>query len=72
MKKTYCDIPGCQEEAHEEVDVCHGYSLSTESNDKKTTYEPFEKPNLRKTDLCEKHFRAWCKATYGCFWKNEK
>lgn len=67
MKKYTCDINGCEEEAiRHDIDVCNGYMASSGvyKSEKITTYEPFEKPSIQKYDLCEKHFRQWCKATY--------
>jgi len=66
MKKNYCDIRGCKEEAYNlEVMMCSGWKES--SGDIK--YKPFELPELSKKDLCDKHFDKWCKATYKAFWK---
>lgn len=68
MKKTFCDINGCNEEAEvEQIDVCVGWLSSSTDSSGTTAYEPFEHPDVRKRDLCSQHFRMWCKATYGIF-----
>lgn len=73
MKKYYCDIPNCNEEAWErDLDVCNGYKLSSESRDGTIEYKPFEKPHLEKVDLCEKHFTEWCKLTYQLYKENKE
>lgn len=69
MKTRVCDICG-KEALHHKIDVCHGFTTKTEGRDGTFNYKPFEK-NLKvsKKDLCEKHFKDWCKATYTAFWK---
>ena len=69
MKKTFCDIDGCGEEAYvEDVDVCIGWiDWSKDASKKRTTFKPFDKPAKRKKDLCEKHYKIWCRATYEAF-----
>jgi hypothetical protein len=67
MKKTFCDVKGCEEEAEKEVDVCTGWLVSRDSRIltiPKEEFKPFERPTVRKRDLCSKHLREWCKATY--------
>lgn len=62
VEKHFCDIPCCNEEAIKlGIDMCTGYLITTG----KIKYEPFERPQVLKHGLCEKHFKAWCKATYG-------
>lgn len=73
MKLTKCDI--CKEDAYHEVDVCHGFIESTTDSEGTSEYKPFEvirDHQVRKTDLCEKHYKIWCKATYLAFWKLKK
>ncbi len=66
MKKIFCDAPNCKEEADkEDLIICRGYLKSSGS----ITYIPFEKPKLGKMDLCETHFRMWCKSTYELFFE---
>jgi hypothetical protein len=74
MKRHYCDIEGCKEEAYNlEVQVCSGYKQSTESTgEPKIVYKPFEVPRVSMKDLCNKHFEKWCRATYKCFWGKVK
>lgn len=65
VKKHFCDIPNCKEEAVRlDIDMCTGYTLGTQNEDRSFKYEPFERPEVVKCDLCKKHFKAWCKATY--------
>ena len=66
MKKYFCDIPGCDEEAYShDIDVCDGYTSSSKSSGMdKIYYEPFERPSFKKVDLCKKHLKEWCKLTY--------
>ena len=69
MKRHYCDIIGCKEEAYNlEVQMCTGWKES--SGDIK--YELFEIPTIQTKDLCNKHFDKWCKAIYNAFWKKTK
>jgi hypothetical protein len=76
MIKRYCDVRGCKNESwKEQIDVCCGWLQSTKDSNKTEEFQPFEKPNLIKKDLCEKHFKIWCKATYEAFYgevKNHK
>ena len=66
MKKHYCDIRDCKEEAYNlEVQMCSGYKTSSGN----IKYKPFEIPTIVTYDLCNKHFDKWCKATYKAFWK---
>jgi hypothetical protein len=65
MKKTYCDVKGCGEEAFNEVDSCMGW-LDSSGNEH---FKPFQKPTVRKIDLCFFHYRVWCEATYSAFYK---
>lgn len=69
MKITKCDIGGCGEDAYNTVDICSGFV----TNDfKGKEYKPFElvrDHQVSKHDLCEKHYKIWCKATYIAFWK---
>lgn len=67
---TLCDIRGCEERAvKEQVDMCTGYSDYYGTFEETTQYEPFEKPSVGKRDLCKKHFKIWCEATYTAFYK---
>jgi len=72
LKMTFCDIPGCKEEAYYNVDVCMGYTDYTEGYGGRTQYEPYEKAQVYKRDLCEKHHRKWCESTYNFFKKERK
>ena len=63
MKMIFCDVKGCKEEAFYEIDVCIGW-LESSNN---TVYKPFEKPTIRKRDLCSDHYKQWCIATYNAF-----
>ena len=73
MKKVYCDIRNCGEEAVvEQVDVCFGYRTSEESANIKKIFKPFEKPTMSKGDLCKKHYRKWCKVIYEAFYGKAK
>lgn len=74
MKRHYCDIEGCKEEAYNlEVQMCVGYKESTEQSGKeKIVYKPFEIPHIAKKDLCNKHFKKWCETTYNTFWGKKK
>jgi len=66
MKRHYCDIGGCKEEAYNlDVQICSGWKVS--SGDIK--YKPFEIPIISTYDLCNKHFDKWCKTIYKAFWK---
>lgn len=65
MKLILCDAPDCKEDAYYRVKTCRGYKKSTGD----ITYECFEKPTLGKMDLCKKHYRQWCEATYKVFFK---
>jgi len=69
MRKIFCDIRGCKGEAVvEDINVCVGWTDYIEGFDgKKETFKPFNKPDVRKMDLCEKHYRIWCKFTYNAF-----
>ena len=71
MKRNYCDIEGCKEEAYNtEVQMCIGWQQSTEqSGSPKIEYKPFEIPRISTKDLCNKHFEKWCRTTYNAFWK---
>jgi len=66
-----CDIEGCNEPVHskgKQIDFCTGYINYTESSfNGRTNYEPFERPNINKRDLCENHLRIWCKAVHDAF-----
>jgi hypothetical protein len=64
VEKTFCDILGCKEEAYHKVDSCMGW-LDESGSDK---YLPFQRPTVRKIDLCPDHHKQWCIATYGAFW----
>lgn len=72
--KIKCDIKGCKNKAaHEQIDCCTGWLEETSgSNIPTTKYKPFEKPTFGKKDLCEKHFKIWCEATYKAFYKIKK
>ena len=63
VKKTFCDIRGCKEEAYHEVDSCVGW-LEQSGSEK---YIPFQRSTVRKMDLCFDHYKIWCEATYGAF-----
>ncbi len=55
-----CDVIGCKEHGYKKVDCCNGWVISDHIKD----YKKMEKPNdPRKQDLCESHYRAWCKLT---------
>ncbi len=73
MKKIFCDINGCKNEAYsfQSVDVCCGYKLSSEGGGVNEKYKAFEKPTIKKMDLCDKHYKKWLRATYLAFWKIE-
>ena len=72
MKKYYCDISGCNENAWKRgIDICSGYTISSESRSGIIEYIPFEKPHLKKVDLCDRHFTEWCKLTYSLYEKVE-
>jgi hypothetical protein len=69
-QKTFCDV--CNAETYgDSADVCHGYKKSSECGGVTEKFKPFEKPKVSKTDLCAKHYKLWCEATYNCFWKNK-
>ena len=74
MKKIYCDVLGCNEEAYkEQLDCCSGWTESITSSFLNTEkFKPFEKPIISKKDLCEKHFKLWCKSTYEAFYHKTK
>lgn len=68
VEKRFCDIAGCNEETwREKVDVCIGWLEATEYGGKRTNFKPFEHPDVVKRDLCDKHYRMWCRATYEIF-----
>lgn len=75
MKISYCDIPKCKETSYkEDIDRCHGWDESHYDSltDRKVVYRPFQKPNTTKSDLCEAHYKAWCRATYEVFFGKVK
>jgi hypothetical protein len=76
VTKTFCDAPGCKEEVYGEdpVDVCSGFMTRREQPGKPPEdFEPFEKGvTIRKLDLCPKHRKLWCKATYYAFFGDPK
>jgi hypothetical protein len=72
MKMTFCDIKGCKGEAYHEVDVCMGYTSSSSDSGVSTHYEPFERSQILKRDLCTKHYRKWCECTYNFLLKESK
>lgn len=68
MKIYKCDIRGCTEDAfRNDVDICSGYKMQTESQYGTTVYKPFEVPSFRKVDLCRRHLRQWCELTYQLY-----
>lgn len=71
MKRNYCDIRGCKEEAYNlEVQTCCGWKESScKGFENAIKYEPFEIPTITTKDLCNKHFKKWCQVTYKAFWK---
>jgi len=67
MKRHYCDITGCKEEAYNlGVQICTGWKISSGN----IRYEPFEIPIITTKDLCNNHFDKWCKVLYKLFYKN--
>lgn len=74
MKLTLCDAKDCKEEAFHSVDVCHGFTSSIEGpSGAARHFKPFTKgADVVKFDLCERHFIAWCRATYVCFFGEPK
>ena len=74
MKITLCDAKDCKDEASRSVDVCHGFTASIEPTVGTIQYfKPFTKnADVVKFDLCERHFIAWCRATYECFFGKPK
>ena len=72
MKMTFCDIMGCKEEAFHEVDVCMGYTQSMIGGGTDIKYEPYERSQVLKRDLCTKHYRKWCESTYKFLLKESK
>ena len=68
-----CDIEDCKKKASErKVKLCSGYTEEEGSSDGRTVYKPFENPDISELDLCRKHFKDWCEATYNAFWKKVK
>ena len=66
MKKTFCDVHGCEKEAWNDAECCYGYLSSSESSSEgKVIFKPFEKSDVNKKDLCLDHYRMWCEATYN-------
>jgi len=68
MKIIKCDIPKCDAAAYHNVDMCHGFLESYG----RQQYAPFDRVrsgDILKTDLCNKHFKQWCIATYTAFFK---
>jgi len=73
VEKHFCDIPNCNEEAYKlDIEMCSGYYTSSKnySTGKKIIYEPYERPTTKKYDLCDKHFKEWCNATYTIIKEN--
>ena len=63
IKKTTitCDVKGCKKEAWEEVECCVGWIVEDKFGKK---YRKLEKPiKYEKKDLCEEHYKKWCKLT---------
>jgi len=63
MIKTFCDIPNCKREARNNVDFCSGFTTSCGSK----KFKPFEKSIVIKKDLCDTHYKKWCKVIYDAF-----
>jgi len=55
-----------------EILVCNGYSINERGDGYNIEYKPFEKPELKKIDLCDEHFKKWCKLTYSLYEVQEK
>lgn len=65
VTKKFCDVEGCDEEAFESVDVCYGWLESQQrEGEPEKKFERFEQPDVGKRDLCFKHYKLWCAATY--------
>ena len=63
MKETTitCDVIDCGKRRYKKVDCCRGWIIEDDLN---KLYKKMEKPtNVIKTDLCEKHWKEWCKLT---------
>jgi hypothetical protein len=69
--KHFCDIEGCKQEASNlDVQMCSGWKVSSQNSfGVEISYGVFEKPIIIKKDLCDKHFKEWCRATYNTFWR---
>ena len=58
--KTICDVVDCNEEGIKKAQSCLGWTISGDYNE----YKKMEKPhNAEDVDLCDGHWREWCKAT---------
>ena len=65
MKITLCDVGNCKKKANQNLDVCHGWTESESSSiGSEKRFKPFQRPHTMKYDLCETHFKKWCRATY--------
>lgn len=62
MEITICDVQGCKKYGVESVDTCYGWLERSDPPPKE--FNPFEKPDFGKRDLCAVHFKAWCKGSY--------
>jgi hypothetical protein len=54
---TECDVERCTKQASRQAECCHDYEEG--------------KPQVKKFDLCEEHYKMWCEKTFRLITKTK-